>query len=114
MDTDIRLAVTRNMKELFAKYPEKRTSASIGAIYELLEAKKNQFDPHVFLPPIMDTAMYGSVPDDDVAAIVDCVERGVKEVAGILIVEFGSFGKAPLVECVTLDEMAERYRGTEK
>lgn len=110
VDTDIRLAVTRNMKELFAKYPEKRTSASVGAIYELLETKKNQFDPRVFLPPIMDTVMYGNIPDDDVAAIVDCVERGVKEVVGTLIVQFGSFGKAPLVECVTLDEMAERYK----
>ncbi len=110
VDTDIRLAVTRNMKELFAKYPEKQKSASIGAIYELLETKKNQFDPRVFLPPIMDTVMYGNVPDDDVAAIVDCVERGVKEVVGTLIVQFGSFGKAPLVEQVSLDEMAERYK----
>lgn len=110
VDTDIRLAVTRNMKELFAKYPEKRSSSSIGAIYELLENKKNQFDPRVFLPPIMDTVMYGNIPDDDVAAIVDCVERGVREVVGTLIVQFGSFGKAPLVEQVSLDEMAERYK----
>ena len=110
VDTDIRLAVTRNMKELFAKYPEKRSSSSIGAIYELLESKKNQFDPRVFLPPIMDTVMYGNIPDDDVAAIVDCVERGVREVVGTLIVQFGSFGKAPLVEQVSLDEMAERYK----
>ncbi len=113
VDTDIRLAVTRNMKELFAKYPEKRNSQSIGAIYELLETKKDQFDPRVFLPPIMDTVMYGIVPDDDVAAIVDCVERGVKEVVGTLIVQFGSFGKAPLVEQVTLDEMIERYKKME-
>ena len=38
--------------------------------------------------------MYGIVPDDDVAAIVDCVERGVKEVVGTLIVQFGSFRKS--------------------
>ena len=110
VDTDIRLAVTRNMKELFAKYPEKRSSSSIGAIYELLESTKNTFDPRVFLPPIMDTVLYGNIPDDDVAAIVDCVERGVREVVGTLIVQFGSFGKAPLVEQVSLDEMAERYK----
>lgn len=110
VDTDIRLAVTRNMKELFARYPEKRTSASIGGIYELLETKKNQFDPRAFLPPIMDTVMYGNIPDEDVAAIVDCVERGVKEVVGTLIVQFGSFGKAPLVEQVSLEEMAKRYK----
>lgn len=110
VDTDIRLAVTRNMKELFARYPEKRNSPSIGGIYELLETKKEAFDPRVFLPPIMDTVMYGNIPDEDVAGIVDCVERGVKEAAGTLIVQFGSYGKAPLVECVSLDEMAERYK----
>ena len=98
------------MKEFFAKYPEKRTSASIGGIYELLEAKKDQFDPRAFLAPIMDTVMYGNIPDDDVAAIIACIEKGVKEAVGTLIVEFGSFGKAPLVEQVGLDEMAERYK----
>lgn len=110
VDTDIRLAVTRNMKELFAKYPKLRTSASIGPIYDLLEAKKNQFDPRVFLPPIMETVMKGTIPDGDTAAVVSCVERGVKEVVGTLIVQFGSFGKAPLVECAALEEMAERYK----
>lgn len=110
VDTDIRLAVTRNMKELFERYPQKRNSASIGAIYELLETKKDQFDPRVFLTPIMPTVMAGAIPDDDVAAIVSCVEKGVKEVVGTLIVQFGSYGKAPLVEQVTLEEMAERYK----
>ena len=54
--------------------------------------------------------MYGNVPDGDVARIVDCIERGVKEVVGTLIVEFDSVGKAPLIKPVTLDEMAEYYR----
>jgi len=110
VDTDIRLAVTRNFKELFRDYPELRTSNSIGEIYRLLEDKKSQFDPRAFMTPIMDTVMHGTIPDKDVAAIVDCVERGVKEAVGTLIVEFGSFGKMPLVENVTLDEMAERYK----
>lgn len=110
VDTDIRLAVTRNMKELFAHRPELRESPSIGGIYALLEQKPEQFDPRVFLTPIMDTVMHGAVPDDDVRDICDCIERGVKEAVGTLVVEFGSVGKAPLVESVTLDEMAERYR----
>lgn len=110
VDTDIRLAVTRNLRELFAARSELRQSPSISEIYSLLEAKKEQFDPRAFLPPIMDTVMYGTVPDVDVAAVCACVEKGVKEAVGTLIVEFGSVGKAPLVEQTTLDEMAERYR----
>ena len=110
VDTDIRLAVTRNMKEFFHNYPEKRNSPSIGGVYKLLEEKKDQFDPRAFLPPIMDTVMYGNIPDEDVAALVAVIEKGVKEAIGTLIVQFGSFGKAPLVEQASLDEMAERYK----
>lgn len=110
VDTDIRLAVTRNMKELFAKEEKLRGSASIGAIYELLEKNPSAFDPRVFLTPIMDTVMYGNVPDDDVARICKCIEDGVKEVVGTLIVKFGSYGKAPGVELATLEQMAEQYK----
>ncbi len=110
VDTDIRLAVTRNLRELFAERPGLRSSPRVGAVHRLLEEKKSAFDPRAFLTPIMDTVMYGAVPDDDVASVVDCVERGVKEVVGALIVEFGSVGKASLVESVSLDEMAARYR----
>lgn len=110
VDTDIRLAVTRNMKEFFKNHPEMCQSASVGAVYKLLEEKKNQFDPRAFFPPIMDTVMYGNIPDDDVARLMAVVEKGVKEAIGTLIVEFGSYGKAPLVEQVTLEEMIERYK----
>ena len=110
VDTDIRLAATRNMREYFAAHPEKQSSPSIGPIWQLLDQKREAFDPRAFLTPIMDTLMYGDIPDSDVGDIIDCVERGVKEVVGTLIVEFGSYGKAPLVEQVTLEEMAERYK----
>lgn len=110
VDTDIRLAVTRNMKELFASDKALQNSPSIGAVYELLETQKSAFDPRVFITPIMDTVMYGNVPDDDVARICACIEAGVKEVVGTLIVKFGSYGNAPKVEHVTLEQMAERYK----
>lgn len=110
VDTDIRLAVTRNMKRLFAKNPALKNSPSIGGIYERMEKNKAAFDPRAFLEPIMDTVMYGNVPDEDVALIVDCMERGVKEATAPLIAQFGSIGHAPDVELVTLDEMAERYK----
>jgi len=111
VDTDIRLAVTRNIKELFAGDKALRSSSSIGEIYELLEKNKAAFDPRVFITPIMDTVMTGEIPDDDVARICHCIEAGVKEVVGTLIVRFESFGKAPKVKPVTLEEMEAYYRG---
>lgn len=110
VDTDIRLAVTRNMKEYFMKNPSKQNSGSVGAVYRLLEEKKDQFDPRAFLPPVMDTVMYGTIPDSDVAELMEAVEKGVKEAIGTLVVEFGSYGKSSLVEQVTLEEMSERYK----
>ncbi|MDQ7092829.1 ketose-bisphosphate aldolase [Desulfosporosinus sp. PR] len=110
VDTDIRLAVTRNLKELFHAKSQLRTASSVREIYQLLEANKAKFDPRIFLVPIMDTLMTGLIPDDDVAEVVKCIERGVKEVVGTLIVEFGSVGKADLIECPTLEEMAGRYK----
>lgn len=110
VDTDIRLAVTRNLKELFASDQALRGSASVGEVYELLEKNKTAFDPRVFITPIMDTVMYGDIPDDDVARVCRCIEDGVKEVVGTLIVKFGSYGKAPKVRLATLEEMAEKYK----
>ena len=110
VDTDIRLAVTRNLRELFRDEPAMRDEPVVDQIYKLLLEKPAAFDPRAFLPPIMDTVMYGTIPNEAVAKIVNCIEKGVKEVVGTLIVEFDSVGKAPLVEQVTLDEMAERYR----
>ena len=109
VDTDIRLAVTRNMKELFANHPELRDSASIGGVYRLLEEKRSAFDPRVFFPPIMDTVLTGNIPDNDVAVLMERVEQGVKEAVGSLIVNFGSYGKAPLVEMKTLEDMKAFY-----
>ena len=110
VDTDIRLAVTRNMKELFAQKPELQKSPSIGGVYALLEEKKSAFDPRVFFPPIMDTVLTGNVPDDDVALLMSRVEAGVKEAVGSLIVNFGSYGKAPLVEQKSLEDMIAFYK----
>ena len=114
VDTDIRLAVTRNMKELFAGCPELRESPSIGGVYQLLENNKDQFDPRVFLPPVMDTVMYGNIPDGDVARLMECVEKGVKEAVGTLIVQLGAYGKAPLVKRTSQEEMKEYYKNEGK
>lgn len=114
VDTDIRLAVTRNLRELFAKRPELKASPSVGGVYDLLDQKREAFDPRVFLPPIMETVMHGVIPDEDVASVIKAVESGVKEVVGTLIVEFGMVGKGPLVASKTLEEMADLYRREEK
>ena len=54
--------------------------------------------------------MYGTGDEGSVRKITDAMRRGVQEAVGTLIVEFGSVGRAPLVEQVSLEEMAARYQ----
>ena len=63
VDTDIRLACTRNLLELFEKEPELRESASIGQLYKDLKKNPKNFDPRNYVASIMDTITLGVVPD---------------------------------------------------
>ena len=111
VDTDIRLAVTRNFREYFAKYPEKKNSPSAGPVWELMAKNPDKFDPRIFLPPVMDQMIIEyDIKDPDVLDLVDLVKAGVREVVGTLIVQFGSCGHADDVEAKTLQQMAEFYK----
>lgn len=110
VDTDIRLAVTRNLRELFLQNPALKSDNEIGEIYRLLESNRAIFDPRVFLTPVMDTVMYGETPTQSLKLLTQSIEAGVKEAVGSLIAQFDTIGRAPLVEMLTLQEMAERYK----
>ena len=110
VDTDIRLAVTRNLKELFQKKKDLQASQSIGEIYRSLEENKETFDPRIFVGSIMDVIMHGGPAEGDLFEVISAIEAGTKEAVGPLLIDFGTLGKAPLVEKISLDEMAERYR----
>ncbi len=110
VDTDIRLAVTRNLRELFRDFPQLKNDPVVGPVWKLLDEKRAAFDPRAFLPPIMDTVMYGTGEGPALAAVTGAIEKGVKEAVGTLIVEFGSVGRYPLVRMDTLEEMIRRYK----
>lgn len=111
VDTDIRLAVTRNIREYFYNNPSKKSSASVGAIWEIMDKKPEIFDPRGYLPPVMEVLITGKETQDrDLLDIIDCIKRGVREVVGTLIVQFGSVGYGAKVEMVTLEQMADRYK----
>lgn len=110
VDTDIRLAVTRNLRELFRDFPQLKNDPVVGPVWKLLDEKRAAFDPRAFLPPIMDTVMYGTGEGPALAAVTGAIEKGVKEAVGTLIVEFGSVGRYPLVKLDTLEDMIRRYK----
>lgn len=110
VDTDIRLACTRNLLRLFLDNPELQRSPSIGRVYEDMRANPKNFDPRNYLNAIIDTVIYGHIPDADVERVVDCMKDGVMESIAPLLVLFGSYRKSHLIQPVSLEEMADRYK----
>ncbi|WP_088187320.1 class II fructose-bisphosphate aldolase [Desulfosporosinus sp. FKA] len=111
VDTDIRLAVTRNIRELIYNLTNHVKDHMIQAIRERLEQAPEQFDPRAYLTPILENFITGDDQKDPILQeLMACIKNGVKEVVGTQIVEFGSVGYAPKVEVISLEEMAERYR----
>lgn len=110
VDTDIRLACTRNIMELYRDHPELKNSPSIGRLYGDLTANPKNFDPRNYVGSVMEMIMYGRVADDDLARINDCMKDGVIESIAPLLVQFGSYRKSHLIEAVTCEQMADRYK----
>jgi len=111
VDTDIRLAVTRNLREYFDQNKAKQKSAVIGQVWELLLDNPDKFDPRVFLPPVMEQMIImNNVKDIEVAELENLIGAGVKEVVGALVIHFGSYGHKGDVEIKSLSEMAEIYK----
>ena len=110
VDTDIRLACTRNLLEMFTNHPELQKSPSIGKIYEAMRANPKNFDPRNYLQSIIETVITGVIPDADVEKVVNCMKDGVMESVAPLLVLFGSYRKSYLIQPCTLEEMADRYK----
>lgn len=109
VDTDIRLAVTRTIREYFHNYPQQKQNESIRQIWEKMSLKPDAFDPRYYLTPILDTLVSGNEPNADVSAITECIRLGVKEAVTSLIVQFGSAGSVSKIEVASLEEMISRY-----
>ena len=110
VDTDIRLACTRNIMELFRDHPALKESPSVGQLYRDLVANPKNFDPRNYTASIMSTIVKGDIPDEDVGKIVKCMQDGVMESVAPLLVQFGSYRTSHLIRPVTCEMMAERYK----
>ena len=114
VDTDIRMACTRNVMRLFAAHPELRDSKYIGQVYADLVAKPKNFDPRNYCGSVMQMIVRGSEPHPDLVLLNNCLRLGVQQACAPLLVQFGSCRKAKLVQPVTLEQMADRYKKEEK
>ena len=75
-----------------------------------MTAAPGNFDPRNYLQCMIDTVITGDIPNEDVGRIVACMKDGVMESIAPLLVQFGSYRKSHLIQPVTLEEMADRYK----
>ncbi len=98
IDTDLRLAATRNVREYFNRNPKQKENLNLKAIWDIMQSNPKIVDPRGWLVPMMDTVTAGVIPNDDIADIVGCIKDGISEIVATLIVEFGSSNKMHLVK----------------
>lgn len=110
VDTDIRMACTRNILQLFADEPELKDCPALARLHRDLTANPKNVDPRNYCNSIMNTIVNGEVPTAEVGKVVRCMQDGVVAAIAPLLVQFGSYRKAQYVEPVTCEQMAERYK----
>ena len=110
VDTDIRLACTRNILQLFHDKPALKESAALARLYRDLTGNPKNVDPRNYCNSILDTIVRGEIPNAEVGKIVQCMQDGVVAAVAPLLVQFGSCRKSQYVEMVTCEQMAERYK----
>ncbi len=91
MDTDIRLATTRNLLEYFDAHKEKRETSKI---YNLLVEKRESFEYRYYLKEYINELETNEGFNDELKEIVPLLKKAVKEIVLTASVEFGSIGDA--------------------
>ncbi|MCI5839539.1 MAG: class II fructose-bisphosphate aldolase [Peptoniphilaceae bacterium] len=91
VDTDIRMATTRNILELFENHPEYKTKDKYKYAYDYIK-NNNDFDPRNSLVEFKNEITSGFSDEDYL--LKNAMDKAVKEMMGQIIVEFGSIGRA--------------------
>lgn len=94
--TDIRLAITRYIREYFKKNNDIDAESTVGQVKTIIEANPDMIDERVYLYPMYESVIAGIGKSDEENDILQCVEKGVKEIVGQLIVKYGQVGSVDL------------------
>jgi fructose-bisphosphate aldolase class II len=114
VDTDMRLCITRNIREFLLGSDLKNTDPTLKTIWETMCANPAEIDFRLFLQPIAELLLDPfAKAEGNICHIVGCMERGVAEIVSTLLVQFGSIGHSSRVKRTTLAEMAAGYREAE-
>ena len=108
IDTDIRLATTRNIRHWFENHQNLKV---LHPIYQLLASKPEQFDYRYYLAPWMDYLLNGETSSPEVEAVIGEIKKAAQEIVATAVVVFNSVGTAKQFKHLSLKEMASYYQG---
>ena len=95
IDTDIRLATTRNILEFFEKNPAKVKDSKI---YPLLKEKPESFEYRYYLKEYINELVTNKITSSELKEILPCIINGVKEIVLTASVAFNSVGDATYIK----------------
>lgn len=109
VDTDIRLMTTRAIREWLRSAPSKEQW--LEQIQNRLTAQPEQFDPRFYLQDSLELLQKPSKHSTTPAQqqLQQVIQDAMMSVCGRLIVAFGSYEKAPLVEPLDLTALKQAY-----
>jgi len=108
IDSDIRLAVTRNIRQLFLNHSE--FQVRFPEIWTVFTKNPGEVDPRVYLASISANLIDDrNEADEYEQQLLSSIRQAVFEAVGQLIVKFGSVGDAYQIELITLEQMADFY-----
>jgi len=111
MDTDIRLATTRNFRRWFTKNPSLLEDKKLNEIWTLMQDKPEQFDPRYYLVPLLNQLVCGeSIEQPWFDEFRNNISNGVKEIVFNAISSFNSIGDYNKIEYLSLEQLAENYK----
>ncbi len=109
IDTDIRLAITRNTREYFRDNPDAKNDSIVGKIWADMEKVPDKFDPRQYMVSAQNYLVSEEVPNEHFGEIVSLVEQGIKEIVGERIAQLGSVRSMYTVEKKSFEDMKDFY-----
>ncbi|ORC37379.1 hypothetical protein B4O97_04090 [Marispirochaeta aestuarii] len=91
IDTDMRLSITRNIRELIMS--EKNKGNIESKIFTYLQENSHEIDFRKILAPVKEMLLTGDAADEFEKKICQKIELGTKEIVGQLLVNFGAVGR---------------------
>ena len=97
IDTDMRLSITRNIRELLSKSDSVYSDTEAIKIRRNLEENAGEIDFRNFLAPVRSLLLTGEINSTFDQKIAECLEKGAAEMASQLLVQFNTVARAGIL-----------------